>query len=263
MCWDSATNKCFAAAWNIGHYNVANFSGTRNIYRIIPNPLAVDVVQGFEALFSVPIGYANLSAGVGALKAINGSIWGLGWNGALHPTAAVFKFSPTFTGPVFHQMADASYPSFAYAKIGGTNDNIFIASPDADDIEWWDFTANSFNQNAFDTTKGYMAIEYAPVQQMLYVTRELQFIDIYNTSGVFQSTVNTGRSGFNGVNIQLNPNDGLLYVAGGADNTVIVIDPSTNAVTIKTGYDLPWNFVFTPSAKFAVQQGATGLKLIT
>lgn len=263
--WDQGTNRCFASCWNTGNYNVPAFAAARNFYRIVPNPLSVDLVTPLSGIGG-SITQPGFEAGIIQMKNIAGTIYGIAWDNNLPAVLgglAAFKFlANNIATHTYARIGGYDYPSFAYATVGG-NDRIYTASSLEASVQWWDFVASGLTIAGTDVTRGYVAIEYAPVQQMLYVTREFQFIDIYDTSGVFQSTLNTARAAFNGVNIQFNPNDGFIYVAGGADGSVIVIDPATNAMTVKTGFDLPWSFVFTPSAKFAVQQGATGLKAIT
>lgn len=64
--------------------------------------------------------------------------------------------------------------------------------------------------------------------------------------------------------IAYNSNDGYIYLANPLGNTVAVWNPATDTlVAIKTGFDSPHGFVFSPTAKFAVQHSTSGLKLIT
>lgn len=63
--------------------------------------------------------------------------------------------------------------------------------------------------------------------------------------------------------IQYNPYDGKAYVPGYTNNKVYIIDPSSGySIVTKTGFDSPFDCVFTPTKKFAVQHGAQGLKEI-
>lgn len=112
-----------------------------------------------------------------------------------------------------------------------------------------------------------IAICYSSVASALYITGTS--MAVFNdgsaigkanpTTGAFISALNTGRAAFNGVSIKVNPYTGLIYAAGAGDNTVIVIDPSTDALTVKTGFDFPIDLVFTPTKTFAVQAGSKGL----
>lgn len=77
-------------------------------------------------------------------------------------------------------------------------------------------------------------------------------------------SVNTGEALANPRRIKWNSVDGYIYVPGWASNSVIVIDPETNTVVAtKTGFNQPWDVVFTPTKKFAVQNAPIGLREIT
>jgi YVTN family beta-propeller protein len=55
---------------------------------------------------------------------------------------------------------------------------------------------------------------------------------------------------------------GKVYVAGLSNDTVSIINPADNSVANKTGFDGPFDIVFTPTKAFAVQIGQQGLKEI-
>jgi hypothetical protein len=187
----------------------------------------------------------------------------------------MFKFSAANVAVNFYEsFGGNTFPNMCYATVGG-HDRVYICSQDADEVQYWDWADSSSNQSAFNATRGFNCIEWAPVQGVLYVCREFQFIDMYTTgvdgggnSPVYSGiTLDTLRSTFNGVAIRYNSNDGLIYVAGGADNTVAVFNPATNVFIggdpgsrVRAGYDLPCDFVFTGTMKFAVQQGTVPLK---
>lgn len=78
------------------------------------------------------------------------------------------------------------------------------------------------------------------------------------------TTINTGDASATPYRIAYNPYDGLIYVPGYASNNVVVIDPATDTVAAtKTGFDSPFDCVFTPTKKWAVQQGGVPLREIT
>jgi len=71
------------------------------------------------------------------------------------------------------------------------------------------------------------------------------------------------QSGARPIKIKYNPFNGLIYVPTWAGNTVEVLDPATDTiVAIKTGFNTPLDVVCTPTKVFAVQNSATGLKLL-
>lgn len=63
-----------------------------------------------------------------------------------------------------------------------------------------------------------------------------------------------------------NPYDSLIYVPGYSSNNVVVINPTLNdvnpatGITTITGFDSPFDIVFTPTKVWAVQQGLVPLK---
>lgn len=77
------------------------------------------------------------------------------------------------------------------------------------------------------------------------------------------SAIDTGRTAADIWNIRRNSVDGKLYAPTFTDNAVVVIDPNAgDSVTVKTGFDSPWDVVFTPTKKWAIQHSAIGLKEI-
>jgi hypothetical protein len=55
----------------------------------------------------------------------------------------------------------------------------------------------------------------------------------------------------------------LIYVPCMGDDSVVVVNPADSTKVVKTGFDLPWRMVFTPTKAFAIQQGSAGLKEVT
>lgn len=114
-----------------------------------------------------------------------------------------------------------------------------------------------------------IAVEWSPEAGALFTTSQDvgspgdgSWIYRCSTAPAEVLRFNIGRTAFNGIRLRrcpIGPNVGKLYAAGFGDNTVCVITP-TNAFTIKTGFDLPIDFVFTPSKVWAVQQGSIPLK---
>jgi len=258
--WDSGTNRCFAVCWNTPSFDTINAVGIRQITRIVPSTLTVDVVLDLATTFGLGFGIGVLmQAGIGTLRSLGGNIYGMG---ALSFAAQtnIFKFQASNPAVNEHHGVGPEYASFALAVIGG-NQRMYWNGVADQDVEWWDFVTVSSGAGGVDT-RNRLSIEYAASVGRFYCPEEFQFIDVYDNTGTFILQLNTGRTNFNGVDIRLNSNDGLLYICGGADNTVIVLNPATNVFTIKTGFDLPFRTVFTPTKKFAVQQGAVSLKEI-
>src|SRR6185436_13463756 len=85
-----------------------------------------------------------------------------------------------------------------------------------------------------------------------------------NYSNATWTLLNLLPAGANPIRIKYNPYDGLIYVPNWAHDSVSVIDPATDsAVDVITGFSSPFDVVFSPVAKFAVQLSSTGLRKIT
>jgi hypothetical protein len=254
ICFDTVTRRCFAVAWNCAQFDTFNAEGQRNITRILPSSALPDLVISEFATFG-KIMNPQLDAGIGVVKAQAGVIYGMGatqgFAGSNAPT--VYRLGPNDT----HTFG-GEYPSFALAVVAG-NQRIYFNSVADQAVEWWDYGTATNGSGPVDTRER-LAIEYAPTQGRLYITEALRFIDVYDTTGTFVLQLDTGRSNFNGVNILRNPYTDILYIAGGVDNFVAALNPAGNILTMKGGFDLPYNFVFTPTKTFCVQQGAVGLK---
>lgn len=262
--WDSGTNRCFAVAWNIGHNTGLNFEyPARNIYRIVPTTLVVDQTTPITSTFGLNLGYA-IEYGLSHLVSSGGWIYGVGWSFPFGTfSSLVLRFSAA--NPAVNSVVTGigpSYPYFAYVLSGGTNDRIYW-NTQGTYVSYRDFTLSAGANGPGDSLRNRMAVDYAPSVNLLFFTDEYQYVYAYSLTGTFSATIDTGRATFNGVNIRYNPNDGLLYIAGGTDNTVVVLNPTTSTFVVKAGFDLPWDFVFTPTRSFCVQQGAVGLKQIT
>lgn len=257
----NATNKCYVACMVTPHYDVAAFGADRNLYRINPNPLSIDAILPFKTTFGLTLGDAALESGIMTMRTFGTSVFAMAFKSTVNPSLQFIQFDQTnpAAAPVVNSIGFFNYPSFGIGVVGGETFT-FWARQDADTIASFGWGGTGFNQTAFDVSKGYYAVEYA--NNKVFATREFQFIDVYDNASTpnYLTTINTGRTDFNGLNIRLNLNDNHLYIAGGADNTVIVVNPADNSFVVKTGFDLPTDFCFTPSKVWAVQQGSAPLK---
>lgn len=282
--WDSGLNRCFSTSWNIGHYNFDNTKdiAVRNIYRIVPTTLAVDIVKDIYSMFTpgdgamMPPLLPGPACGFSAMRTSGGNIYATGWDGgaATGPEEVFFQISPDLTTVKnFIRMGSNAGSSFSPNNSMAVTGTRVFGVEVADAIYWWldfsDLTYATFGlSDNLANLQGMIALEYAPIQNKIFVTDEFQFVYVFNplfdplTPDPLLATINTGRSLFNGVSIRYNTNDQHLYIAGGADNVVIVMNPANNTFVVKTGFDLPCDFVFTPAHKFAVQHGSTPLKEI-
>lgn len=86
-----------------------------------------------------------------------------------------------------------------------------------------------------------------------------------NTPGSFGfSVLSILQSSARPYKIRYNPHDGLVYIPTFSGDTVEVLDPATDTISaIKTGFTAPFDCVFTPAKKWALQNYRTPLKEIT
>lgn len=117
--------------------------------------------------------------------------------------------------------------------------------------------------------------DYAPSSDTVYIVSRSP--TIFRMSGTYlENTVNSDQeldtdktditlpdADAMPFNVRFNAYDNMLYVPGYSNNKVYVIDAATDTLmATKTGFDSPWDAVFTPTKKFAVQHGSVGLKEI-
>jgi hypothetical protein len=161
-----------------------------------------------------------------------------------------------YTGKSVFVFIPAAVPSFGIQpNFTGTcsveNDLVFQL------VRNWDYPLvnNQFNP---------YGICYCPSQNRLYMTnRGPSLIPFDVGTSLFMASVSMGDGNALPYRVRYNPNDGLVYVPTLRSNNVVIVDPDSNAVVaIKSGFDSPLDVVFTPTRKFAVQQGSAGLKEI-
>ena len=122
------------------------------------------------------------------------------------------------------------------------------------------FTANF----AASGREGYGVAHDLDNDNYYVATESPDVLKIPAVNGGVHSVIATGVATAKPRRVQWNSVDGKIYIAGWQSNSIIVIDPnSADAVTEQTGFDSPWDVVFTPTKKWAVQHGQPGLKEIT
>lgn len=272
LAYDVGTNKVFASVWDTPGFTSRNGTFTisnRNIYRLNPSTLAVELTADIGTQFSIAAGNAMNECGISAMDASGGNIYcrwfqtGVGGvnrgnvGGSLRFSAANMS---TFINE--NEGVIGGYGNIIYGNVTSTgHDNaIFPDQAGGPQVILSDYVTNGEALVSVPWPANMLAVGFAPTQQHVFVTDIAQQIYVFTTGGVSVTTINTGHSGFNGLSVRYNPNDGNIYVAGGNDNNVAQINPATNALTLIPGFDCPVNFVFTPTTRFAVQAGSTPLK---
>lgn len=115
---------------------------------------------------------------------------------------------------------------------------------------------------SFGTQNPY-GVCYCPSDNKLYTCGCTELIYRITKADVSEWAL-TGRPNANPFHIRYNPYDGLIYCPQYYDDTVAVINPAASplsaGITIQTGFDFPYDMVFTPTKKWAVQHGNVGLQ---
>ena len=98
----------------------------------------------------------------------------------------------------------------------------------------------------------------------MYAVQANQFIlkGEVGTSPALRSVIDIGRPNATPVNIRYNGVDFMIYIPCYGDDTVVILNPADDSFVVKTGFDSPFDVVFTGSKAFAVQHGSQGLKEI-
>jgi hypothetical protein len=78
------------------------------------------------------------------------------------------------------------------------------------------------------------------------------------------STINTNTIGSTARHIRYDAVTQRIYIPDGNAGSITVLNPATDTVeSVKTGFTMPWDVVFTPTKRFAVQNAPKGLLEIT
>lgn len=137
-----------------------------------------------------------------------------------------------------------------------TNADVFVESGGG-------YPVIGFNHGAPFTARIYGFAYVSSSNKHYCANRSNLVLKLDASAAIVGTAIDTGRASADIWNIRLSPLDGKLYAPTFSDNAVAVIDPASgDAVTVKTGFDSPWDVVFTNARAFAVQHSAQGLKEI-
>jgi len=279
IAYDAASNRIYAAPWNVPQMPLSGGVqiGTRSIYRLHSSSgvLSLDQTLDVGTLLATTVGfYPSIELGVTAMDSGNGFIF------CRYQTVSnTFKISAstmsfTANNPVAGSVINASegmiggWHHVGYAHIG-TDDWLFSPDPGGGpEVVFFDYTTQLESVFQIPNPGTVLAVGADP-NNHVYVTDVAQLIYVYRPNGdrstaTLLNTINTGHTAFSGVSVRRNPTDGFMYVAGAEDNSVAVINTTGSGSLVGGavigGFDQPIDFVFTPTARFAVQAGAVPLK---
>jgi len=265
--YDSVTGNLFVGVWNEPRdddNSYAAYPGYRTIYQIN----ATTLLAGDLVLWST-IGLAHPMTGTwegpGAFIANNGKIYGLINAGnsyqidvaSMTGSAAGGGYSTSFwTDMVF----DGTYLWNADHSTWGIYGYLpanWVAGFPVTHTVYADFSASK------------MPFSSCSVGSNLYACCRNPSVVKSDFADTTHSTIATGVALAKPFRIRYcstvgNPFNGLILLPGYDSDSVIVINPTTDTVTnVKTGFDLPFDVVFTATKVWAVQHGSVGLKEIT
>ena len=277
--YDSGTNKVFCAAWDSPGFTARNATFTisnRNIYRINPATLAVEITADIGTQFSIAAGNAMNEYGISAMDSGAGNIycrWFQTGVGGVNRgnVGGTLRFSAANMATQVNENEGVigGYANVIYANVTSTgHDNaLFPDQAGGPQAILSDYVSNTEVLISAAFPQNMLAVGFAPTQQHVFLSDIAQKIYIYSIAGALLATADTLQSAFNGLKIRYNSNDGKIYVAGGNSNFVAQIDPTNATPTIAnggivmySGFDCPVDLVFTGSVRFAVQAGSTPLK---
>lgn len=186
-----------------------------------------------------------------------------------HGIGYIFSVDPANLGG----FADAT------GGVDGTRETAHDLAFDADNNLIWQASAWVREVNAYDTSlvnwdaanaatlvpaQAPVGVCWCPANSCAYaVTATGKLVKVPFVNFATRSIV-AGIDASLAARIKYNAVDGLLYIPNWAADTVQIVDPNTDTlVDTKTGFTSPFDAVFTPTKKFAVQNSRVGLLEIT
>lgn len=241
-------------------------------------------------IFAVDPALTNSTAlGLNLTGALNGfcnlitdgtSIYGLSGYSRNSPAVRIFKVDPTNIASYVDRNAQANrndpINDLVYDSV---NDVIWHAEDNGPEIDAYSADIASLfplPRSIITPTPALplYGVTVTPSSQVYGVTKGPNLLKLdgvaacatlpANFTQVPATTLNLLPVGAQPIRIKYNPYDGLIYVPNWSDDTVSIIDPGTDtAVDVVSGFNSPFDVVFTPTKKFAVQLSGTGLQEIT
>jgi len=266
IAYNSGDDRLYCTNW-FNYSNQAKFPDWQEkfLYKIDADTLAVISSHQFDSSFWG--GSGIFREGPRQLFAAAGKVYGVFHRGSV-PFSYVYEFDPgtgLFNIGGTENTGDYCRSDLVYDAVL----DAFWAANASDGAQRWDrasFTQTiSINLTAFDQPRGlayrdpYMYFVMSEFGTILPQHIRKKRID--DTGAI--TTIDTGRPNAVPFNIKYRASNDRLYVPATLDDTVIIIDPGTDIVeSVKTGFDSPWDVVFTATKAWAVQHGPVGLKEI-
>lgn len=249
---DTTNDKLFVACANTVQTppTSAVLYGNKRVYKLTPSTLALDA--SYDMTNYMDIDYGVPFEGPDSLLFGNNLLFYSAYDNSsrkvysIDPTNFASYSSLISSLDVFgtNMALDGSNNVWA---VKGSTSRVYTDGPDI----FWNTTGG--------TSPTGVAVYDSGGTDHLFVCTGTQYIDRIVTGTGAITQINTARANANPQRIRYNSVDGLIYCPLYNDDTVAVIDPSDNSFSIIAGFDAPFDVVFTPTKKFAVQHGNVGL----
>ncbi len=279
IAYNSVTDKLLIAGWNKPFPGITTDEVGPNagntyfmLYSVNPSTLLVDSSVMLNTALNTFPGNIATQSGVVAMKWMGSGaqegLWGIY---RTNETSQLFRY---VTGTAYTRKwsSSACFGEICNDLAWDGITTLFWAQSFQDEVQSFDMTSNAGSWNTVNLFSLWTAdssipfgIEVAPSTGDVYAGTQNGLIKRLGPAlGSIVSTLNTGATGIVH-KIRYNPFDGNLYCTIMSQDTVAVVDPGTNTLVgaLHTGYDSPWDVIFTATKTWVVQQGNLGIKLFT
>lgn len=267
IAYDSVSDRLYAGNWMTFSKNDFPAHRVKNLVQIDPDTLVATPYSPTLLYDALPVSGDTFSEGPRNLLAIGGRIYGTYFDGETGGFTHTWSLDPGSVTVIAGDSADLTgCPLSSFAFDG---DLALLWVPGNGKIYAFDVPAltadGSVNVNGTNSAAKGCCYRSGYLYCTLYNLGgrfSYQVEKINTTNGAIHSTINLTRPAANPVNIRYNPYNDRIYVPTWNDNAVVVINPNDDSVTVFTGFDSPYDVVFTPTKSWAVQHGVAGLKEI-
>lgn len=271
IAYESVSDRLVVGTWNeFGPWKgtAANVPG-KGLWNINPSTMAVVPSGHFGQIPISVLDLTDTADGVWALVSTGGLVYMLVKSTNVTGTTLA-SFNPSTNS--FVAADGATYGSLEVPGALAVNSNGLVLISYVNEMTVWNLPTPIANTPIFDVTYGVGIIPAGTPGLSRIATDGTghvyavdQSADVIKTAadltGAARLSVGDATARYFG--IAYNSVDGFVYLANPTTNTVAIWNTSTDTlVAIKTGFDTPIGFCFTPNKKWAVQQGAVGLKEI-
>lgn len=264
LAYNPADDRLYLAHWNdpaSGTPLLTDATGQR-LYQINADTLAVITTWDLNVLDPGPLGHWLYWCGMHRIICNAGKIYGTYFvrGSGFRPHGFVFSFDPA-TATFVSTVTNNTLGGWLGLAINGSQ--LWLAAAD---------TKKVYTMALADITNGgTIAPSYttgAPANFDLcvvpsgnaYLTTKTGVIRRLTSGGSDRGNLTLPGASPYVLCVRYNPFNGLVYAPDVNNNSVNVINPADDSVTVKTGFDSPLDMVFTPTKIFAVQSGRTALK---